>query len=267
MNISSIRIGTLEYLAADNIEASHGFTTRYGGVSQGHLASMNIGTHRGDCPENVLKNYEILGNTIGFDPKKAVLTRQTHTDIVRKVGKEHHGAGLFLPELPECDALITNEPGTALVIFTADCTPVLLHDPVTGAVGAAHAGWRGTASGIARKTVEAMVSAYGCRPENIRAAIGPNIGQCCFETDRDVPDAMLAALGNEAQLHIRRTGDKYYVNLKELNRLHLSRAGVTSIAVSNHCTACEAQRFWSHRKVGALRGSQGAIIVCKETCL
>ena len=267
MNISSIRIGTLEYLAADNIKAPHGFTTRYGGVSQGHLASMNIGTHRGDCPENVLKNYEILGNTIGFDPKKAVLTRQTHTDIVRKVGKEHHGAGLFLPELPECDALITNEPGTALVIFTADCTPVLLHDPVTGAVGAAHAGWRGTASGIARKTVEAMVSAYGCRPENIRAAIGPNIGQCCFETDRDVPDAMLAALGNEAQPHIRRTGDKYYVNLKALNRLHLSQAGVTSIAVSNHCTACETQRFWSHRKVGALRGSQGAIIVCKETCL
>lgn len=267
MNISSIRIGTLEYLTAENIAAPHGFTTRYGGVSQGHLASMNIGTHRGDSPENVLKNYEILGNTIGFDPKKAVLTRQTHTDIVRKVGKEHHGAGLFAPELSECDALITNEPGTALVIFTADCTPVLLHDPVTGAVGAAHAGWRGTASGIAGKTVEAMVSAYGCRPENICAAIGPNIGQCCFETDRDVPDAMLKAFGNQAQPYIRRTGDKYYVNLKELNRLHLSRAGVTFIAVSNHCTACEAQRFWSHRKVGALRGSQGAIIVCKETCL
>ena len=264
MNILSVKIGALEYLTAENIAAPHGFTTRYGGVSQGYLAAMNIGTHRGDIPENVLKNYEILGNAIGFDPKKAVLTRQTHTDIVRIVGKEHRGAGLFAPELSECDALITNQSETALVIFTADCTPILLHDPVTGAVGAAHAGWRGTASGIARKTVEAMVSAYGCRPENICAAIGPNIGACCFETDRDVPDAMLAALGSAAQPHIRQSGDKYYVNLKELNRLQLVRAGVTSIAVSADCTACQPERFWSHRRVGSARGSQGAIIVCKE---
>lgn len=267
MSILSVKIGALEYLAAENIATPHGFTTRYGGVSTGHLAAMNIGTHRGDSPENVLKNYEILGTAIGFDSKKAVLTRQTHTDIVYRVGKEHHGAGLFRPELPECDALITNEPGTALVIFTADCTPILLYDPVTGAVSAAHAGWRGTASGIAAKTVDAMVSAYGCRRENICAAIGPNIGQCCFETDRDVPDAILAAMGSEAQPYIRQAGSKYYVNLKELNRLHLVRAGVTSIAVSNHCTACQPERFWSHRKVGALRGSQGAIIVCKEAYL
>lgn len=267
MDISSVKIGALEYLAAENIAAPHGFTTRYGGVSTGHLAAMNIGIHRDDSPENVLKNYEILGCALGFDPHKAVLTRQTHTDIVRKVGREHHGTGLFAPELSECDALITNEPGTALVIFTADCTPILLYDPATGAVGAAHAGWRGTASGIARKTVEAMVSAFGCRPENICAAIGPNIGQCCFETDRDVPDAILAVMGSKAQPYIREAGPKYYVNLKGLNRLHLSQAGVTSIAVSADCTACQPERFWSHRKVGALRGSQGAIIVCKETCL
>lgn len=256
--------GALEFLRAEEIEAAHCFTTRYGGVSQGHLGSMNMGTHRGDKPENVLENYRILGKAIGFKPEKAVLTRQTHTDIVRRVGKEEWGAGLFAPELSECDALITDQPGTALVIFAADCTPILFHDPVTGAVGAAHAGWRGTASGIAGKTVDAMVAAYGCRREDIRAAIGPNIGQCCFETDRDVPDAMLQSVGQEAERFILPKNDKYYVNLKALNALHLQRAGVRSITVSEDCTACQPERFWSHRRVGDMRGSQGAIIVCKE---
>lgn len=254
----------LEYLCAREITAAHCFTTRFGGVSQGYLSSMNIGTHRGDESENVLENYRILGKAIGFDPKKAVLTRQTHTDIVRQVGKAEWGAGLLAPELSQCDALITDEPGTALVVFTADCTPILLHDPVTGAVGAAHAGWRGTAAGIAGKTVDAMVAAYGCRREDIRAAIGPNIGQCCFETDWDVPEAMLRSLGQAAEAHITQLKEKYYVNLKALNALHLQRAGVEQITVSGDCTACQPDRFWSHRRVGNLRGSQGAIIVCKE---
>lgn len=264
MSINTIQVGALEFLTADNIAVPHCFTTRFGGVSQGQLASMNIGTHRGDAPENVLANYRILGNALGFDPRQLVLTKQTHTDIIRKVGVEEQGAGLFAPELSECDALITNEPGTGLVVFTADCTPVLLHDPVTGAVGAAHAGWRGTAAAIARKTVEAMVSAYGCKRSNIHAAIGPNIAQCCFETDLDVPLAMQNAYGKAAEAFIRPAGDKYYVNLKEINALALRQAGVTDIEISNLCTACEPERFWSHRRVGKNRGSQGAIIICKE---
>lgn len=262
--LTNIKIGSLEYLTADNLAAKHGFTTRFGGVSEGYLASMNIGTHRGDDPENVLKNYEILASAIDFDPKCLVLTHQTHTDIVRAVTREDWGTGLFRPAFPDCDALITNEPGTALVIFTADCTPVLLHDPVTGAVGAAHAGWRGTAAGIAAKTVRAMCSAYGCKAENIRAAIGPNIGQCCFETDRDVPDAMTAALGERVRPFIEERGSKYHLDLKKINELWLREAGITCIDISDECTACRTDRFWSHRRVGKNRGSQGAIIVCGE---
>ncbi len=264
MAINTIRIGDLEYLTAENIAAAHCFTTRIGGVSRGQLASMNIGTHRGDEPENVVSNFRILGEAVGFSPEQLVLTKQTHTDIVRKVGPEEHGAGLFAPELAECDALITNAPGTGLVVFTADCTPILLHDPMTGAVGAAHAGWRGTAAGIARKTVEAMVSAYGCKPENICAAIGPNIAQCCFQTDLDVPQAIRQTYGEAAEQFIRSDGEKYYVNLKEINALALKNAGVKNIEISGLCTACEPDRFWSHRRVGKNRGSQGAIIVCKE---
>jgi len=254
----------LEYYQAEAILTSHCFTTRMGGVSKGYLESLNLGIHRGDSPENVLKNYEILGNALGFNPKQAVLSKQTHSDIVRKVDQAEWSAGLFAPELSPCDALITNEPGTALVVFTADCTPILLWDSVTGAVGAVHAGWRGTAVGIAGKTVQAMQAEFGSRPENIKAAIGPNIGQCCFETDADVPDAIVAAYGQRAEEYILARNEKYYVNLKAVNALDLRRAGVTDISVSDCCTACQNHRFWSHRVVGDQRGSQGAVIVCKE---
>lgn len=257
-----VQKGSLEYLVAEGITASHGFTTRLGGVSEGSLSSLNIGIHRGDQWENVLKNYEILGEALNFDVKNLVLSHQTHTDIVLKVGKEHTGAGLFGPELPECDGLITNEPGVALAIFTADCTPILLHDPVTGAVGAVHAGWRGTAASIAGKAVEAMAREFGSNPAHIRAAIGPNIGVCCFETDADVPEALLEAFAEAAKPFIFPKGSKYYVNLKEINALALRRAGVRNIDISLDCTVCQCHRFWSHRVTKGDRGSQGAIIVC-----
>ena len=266
MSFHTVRQGTLEYLTADGIGAVHCFTTRHGGVSQGHLSSLNMGANRGDDLENVEKNYGILCAALGIDKKQLVLTRQTHSDIVRQVTKQDH-VSFDHRDYTECDALITNDPGACLVVFTADCTPILLHDPVTGAVGAIHAGWRGTAADIAGKTVNAMVSAFGCDPKNIRAAIGPNIGACCFETDADVPEAMMKALGDKAKIHITQKGDKYYVNLKAMNALFLQRAGVDKIDISADCTACQHDRFWSHRVTGGQRGSQGALILCKEVSL
>ncbi len=262
MSLTTVRLGALEYLKAENIAVPHCFTTRYGGVSAGSLSSLNIGMHRGDDPKNVEENYRILGEALGFTAGQLVLTRQIHSDIVRKVGSGDC-AGLDHHTYPECDALITNEPGVGLVVFTADCTPILLWDEKTGAVGAIHAGWRGTAQALAEKTVKAMVHAYGCDPENIRAAIGPNIASCCFETDGDVPAAMLAALGQEAENYIKKTGEKYHVDLKGINEALLRRAGVKNIEVSRECTCCEHNRFWSHRVTRGDRGSQGAIIVCK----
>ena len=263
MAIKTVTQDALEYLAAEGIGAPHAFTTRLGGVSAGQFSSLNLAMHRGDPHENVEKNYAILAKALGFDVRNLVQTRQIHSDIVRTVTRED-ARGLDHHAYPECDALITREPGVALWIFTADCTPILFHDPVTGAVGAAHAGWRGTAADIAGKTVRAMGKAFGCRPEDIRAAIGPNIGQCCFETDKDVPEALADAFGSQVWEHIRTQQDKYYVNLKEINALALRRAGVKNIEISNACTMCEHARFWSHRYTRGNRGSQGAIIVCKE---
>ena len=262
MPITAVKLGQLEYLQADGITVPHCFTTRLGGVSTGFLASMNLGVSRGETLENVGENYAVLGRALGFDPRNLVLTRQIHSDIVRVVTKADH-LGVDHHDYPACDGLVTNDPGTALVIFTADCTPILLHDPVTGAVGACHAGWRGTAADIAGKTVRAMAEIFGTDPANIRAAIGPNIAACCFETDADVPDAMIAALGDAAKQHITPKGEKYYVNLKAINAQFLHRAGVRHIDISDACTACRTDLYWSHRRMGQQRGSQGAIIQCK----
>ena len=260
MAIRSHHCGTMEYLAAENISARHAFTTRIGGVSTGQFASLNLWTRHGDSMENVTRNYQILAKALDFSTENAVLTRQVHSDIVRTVTKQD-ALGLDHHNYPECDALITNDPGTALVIFTADCTPILFHDPVTGAVGAAHAGWRGTAADIGGKTVAAMVSAFGCKPEDIRAAIGPNIGPCCFETGEEVPLAMEKTYGSAVREFVRTAGEKYYVNLKAINALSLRAAGVTHIEISEECTVCQNHRFWSHRFTHGVRGSQGAIIV------
>ena len=264
MSITINKRNAFEYLTAENIPVSHAFTTRMGGVSEGYLSSLNLGAHRGDKPENVAENYRRLGKAVGFSPEKLVLANQIHTDIVRVVTEADCLGSLSHRDYPKCDALVTNTPGVALTVFTADCTPILLCDPETGAVGAAHAGWRGTALGIVKKTVETMVSAFGCRPEDICAAIGPNIGQCCFETDADVPEAMVAALGEAAKPFIRQAGEKFRVDLKGLNALWLRRSSVNNIEISDHCTACDPDRYWSHRVTRGQRGSQGAVIVCKE---
>ena len=160
MSIITKKKGQLEYLTAEGISVPHCFTTRFGGVSTGIFDSMNIAVKEGEDPENVRKNIAILGSALGFGENDLVLTRQTHSDIVRVVSRGDC-SGCFHRDYPECDALVTNDPGVALMVFTADCTPILFFDPVTGAVGAAHAGWRGTASEIAGKTVRAMCREIG----------------------------------------------------------------------------------------------------------
>lgn len=258
------RKGALEYLTADALEGTaHCFSTRFGGVSEGYLSSLNLGIHRGDKPENVLQNYRILGAAVGFRPEDTVFTHQVHSDIIDRVGKADRGRGLNVEVDHPCDGLITNETNVVLTVFAADCTPVLLYDPVCGAIGAVHAGWRGTAAGIAAKAARMMCEEFGCKPEHIRAAIGPCIGPCCFETDADVPEAMLAAFGDAAKAAIRPVGQKYYVNLKELNAVALRRAGVAQIDIAAACTACEPERFWSHRRVGGQRGSLAAMIMLR----
>lgn len=264
MALITVKRGGIEYEISAGIGVAHGFTNRLGGVSTGSLSSLNLGISRGDDPENVRENYRRLGLAMGFDPRKAVLCKQIHSDIVRYVGQEAWGAGLDQPSPEPCDGFITDVPGTALVVFTADCTPILFYDPVSGAVGAAHAGWRGTAQGIAARVVEQMQRRFGSKPSDLRCAIGANIGACCFQTDADVPDAMRNAYGRAADAYIRSAGEKYYVDLKGINAMVLREAGVAQIDISTECTVCRCDRYWSHRVTRGDRGSQSGIILCEE---
>ena len=116
-------------------------------MSEGALSSLNLGTHRGDRPENVRENYRILGAAVGFSPEETVFTRQEHTDLLLRVGEQDCGTGLEREQTAVCDGILTDEPGVALVCFGADCTTLLLFDPVRQAIAAVHAGWRGTALG------------------------------------------------------------------------------------------------------------------------
>ena len=263
MSFYELKQDALLCYQSDQLQSAHGFTTRLGGVSTGYLASMNLGVRRGDTPENVQTNYTILGTAIGFDPHKVVCAVQVHRDDVRLVTAQDWGKGLYSHTDYEADALITDVPGTALFVYSADCGTILLEDRASGAVGACHAGWRGTALGIAEKAARAMMNQFGGKPENLYAALGPCIGRCCFETDRDVADAMQQALGSEADAAISWDGQKYHVDLKHLNTLFLRRAGIPEdhIDVSPLCTACDTDTFWSHRRHGDQRGSLGAVIV------
>ena len=264
MPFSTHTYGELVYLTAPSLEGdpsiTHAFSTRLGGVSVPPFQSLNLGVGRGDALEAVEENYRRFCGALGLDARQAVLSKQVHEDTVRIVTKADAGKGLFCPRDYTADALITNEPNLPLVVFSADCGIILLHDPDAKCVGAVHAGWRGCAAGIVEKTVVEMCRHYGASPASIRAAIGPCIGPCCFETDDDVPSAMRAALGQEAEAYLERRGRKWHVDLAGLNAQWLRRAGVTRIDSCGLCTACHPEWFWSHRKMGNARGAQIALI-------
>lgn len=243
-------------------EIPHGFSTRRGGVSAPPWDTLNLGTGRGDDRAAVLENYRRFCGAAGIDPARLVLSRQVHGTAVRVCTGEDCGKGLFRDRDYEADALITDEPGLSLAVFSADCGILLLHDPVRDAIGAVHAGWRGCAGGIVKKTVQAMQEQFGSDPAQLRCALGPCIGPCCFETDGDVPAAMYAALGQDAAPYLRPQGTKWHVDLAGLNRQWLLGSGVLPehIDVSGLCTACRPDLFWSHRRMGEQRGLQTAIL-------
>lgn len=254
------------YQSAGHFEAAggvvHGFSTRLGGVSTGIYASMDLGTTRGDDPACVRENYRRFFAAIGADVDRIAMSNQVHGDVVRPVTMADVKRDLYDPEGYQVDGLVTDIPGVALVIFGADCLPILLYDPVRRVAAAVHAGWRGTALGIAARGVERMVD-YGCDPANILAAIGPGISKCCFETHEDVPNEMTAALGSGA-VHFMEVieGGKFRVDLKGINAMVLERAGVRPehVAISGDCTACLHDKYWSHRYTKGERGSQAAVI-------
>ena len=191
------------------------------------------------------------------------------SDLVRVARVDEDGKIRWVDRPYDADGLITNVPNLPLFAYGTDCCVITLYDPSTRCIGAVHAGWRGTASGIVLKTAVTMMSYYGADPYTLRAAIGPAIGKCCFEVDSDVADAFKALLDPAIDERIEQRGEKYHIDLKSINRLWLLRRGLDPSRIDVHpdCTKCRPDRYWSHRGMGGERGGMAAVIVLTEDAL
>ena len=251
------------YMTAPNISACHCFTTRWGGVSTGALSSMNLGENRGDRAENVIENYRRIKAATGIDTDRLVFTRQVHGNEVR-IATEEDIHTLMTPVPYEADGLVTNIKGLAILAFVADCVPLLIHDAKNGVAAAVHCGWRPTVKDIMRVTVEKMQS-LGAEPGEMQCAIGAAIGYCCFEVGPEVPEAIRALLpdAHEGLIRPAETEGKFYVDLRGAISRRLQQLGVPEdhIVISDECTMCSPEKYWSHRVTKGERGNQAAMIM------
>lgn len=255
----------------------HGFSTRPGGVSPFDGQSvLNLGFTVWDLRENVLQNRRRLQAALDANDLALVGLRQIHSDIVR-----------FFQSAPNeprrGDASTTNQPGLLLGVQTADCVPILIADPKNRAVTAVHAGWRGTLQRIAAKSVGRMQMAFGSRPSDLLAALGPAIGGCCYEVGVEVATVYHSQFANAAEWFDElRTGDepnplqwmnmmppghqpppkKVRLDLRAANRAQLLDAGLrpANIFLNDLCTACRTDLLFSHRKEGARTGRMLSVI-------
>ncbi len=263
--------GGLMYITFPSFERAGGvtalFTTRMGGVSRGRYASMNMSFSNGDDRENVLKNFKILCRSAGLDYSRLVFSHQTHTVNLRCVTEDDAGKGIVKTrDYEDIDGLLTNVRGIGLVTQFADCVPLLFYDPVKRVVAASHAGWRGTFGEIGRLIVEKMVEQYGCRTENILAAIAPSICKNCYEVDEPLYKAAAGIPYLPLDEVIKKKEDgKYMLDLWECNRRILMHAGILpkNITVTDLCTNCNSHIFHSHRATKGQRGNLAAIIALK----
>ena len=259
----------LEYsMLAETGVVRHGFSTRFGGVSEGCYSSMNLSFTRGDQEEAVRENFRRIGAAIGVRCEDMVFSQQTHTTNVRVVKEEDRGMGFARPlEYKDVDGLVTNVPGICLVTFYADCVPLYFVDPVKKVIGLSHSGWRGTEGKIGKKTVERMESEYGCDPANILAAVGPSICQDCYEVSEEVIQQFQQQfpVSDWDQLFYQKENGKYQLNLWKANERIFKESGIREdhIAVTNICTHCNSDILYSHRTTGDKRGNLAAFLALK----
>lgn len=265
-----IRFFTYESLD-EHSRVSAVVATRHGGVSTGPFATMNLGRRGGDDPAAVTANRERVAALVGATAASLTFGKQVHGANVALVAAADRGRAF-----DDTDALVTDVPDTPLVILTADCAAVVLFDPAHAAIGIAHAGWRGAVNRVAAATVERMRTAFGSRPGDLVAAIGPSIGPCCYEVGAEVIEAVTAAFPDHAaellpepdmasagSFRASVNEDRKHFDLWRANERVLMDAGVREdrIEVSGLCTACRTDLFYSHRAERGNTGRFGAIVM------
>lgn len=229
-------------------------TTRHGGVSPVPFDSLNLSAHVGDDPGRVSENLRRLHAALALDGEATVDASQAQAERVARVTRDQRGS-----RIPGVDGLITDDAGIALMLRFADCVPILLYDPAHHAIGIAHAGWRGTVGQVVTHTVTALGGAFGTRPSDLIACIGPSIGPCCYNIGPDVERRVREAFpGVESLLQAR--GGAVFLDLWEANALQLRMLGVAQVEISGVCTADHTDDFYSWRAEHAHTGRFGALI-------
>ncbi len=240
----------------ERAQVRHGIFTRRGGVSPEPWSSLNLGGTVGDPRENVIENrrriFEYLGKPVEslFDVWQVHSTDIICTSTARPLDQPHQKA----------DAILTTSAEITLFMRFADCVPILFYDPVKRVVGMAHAGWKGTVEKIVAKTVEQMQNIYGSRPEDILAGIGPSIGPHHYQIGEEVVEQVRQAFGSKTSQLLSTVNGSNHLDLWAANAIQLEEAGVKSIEVSSICTACDLERWFSHRGEHGKTGRFGALI-------
>ena len=248
-------------------------STRHGGCSKGNYAAFNINRYCGDDAEDIRKNREVLCETLGITDDRLIMPHQVHETKVANIDEAFLALNAVERQevLEGVDALMTNQSGVCIGVSTADCIPVLLCDHEHQAVCAIHAGWRGTVKRIVMKAVEAMTEAYGTRPQQLVAQIGPGIHLDSFEVGDEVYEAFAKAGFPMEQISKKFPSDsgskffifhfslftyKWHIDLPACNRLQLIAAGLSpeNVSVSPVCTFLQVDDYFSARRLGINSG-------------
>ncbi|ARE84133.1 Polyphenol oxidase [Roseovarius sp. EC-HK134] len=232
---------TLEILTADSLAPlRHGFFTRRGGASSGVFAGLNCGPGSSDQSEIVQINRARVAEAMGVAPDHLITVHQVHSaDVVTVTGP--------MGTRPRADAMVTDVPGVALAVLTADCQPVLFADVANGVIGAAHAGWRGALDGVLEATVVGM-EGLGADRRRIRAVIGPSISQAAYEVGPEFIEAFLAEDSDNARFFANGEGGRYQFDLPGFGLHRLRQSGIGQAEWTRHCTYADPERFYSYRR-------------------
>lgn len=243
------------------------YTTRLGGYSLNASKGLNMKFELDDSKENVEKNYKLLADILDIDYERFTMSDQVHETNIMIVKEEDIGKGVLREkDYNSIDGLITNIKRVPLVTMYADCTPIYLYDKVNNVIAMAHGGWRGTVKGIASKIVDEMKKNFNSNPENITVVIGPSICKECYEVSDEVIDD-IKILCKQLNINVSDKmiddSNNHHVDLKEINKQVLISKNVKeeNICVTNLCTKCREDLFYSHRRDGINRGSQAGIMM------
>ena len=259
--------GPVEYLEAPVLNTCdfliHAFCTRRGGVSEGNFSSLNFSSREGDKTETVRQNWKILSTAFNLNVEQFFVVNQVHGESILIIDHPVHDLVSHHPL--QFDAIITDQPGVAIGIKTADCVPIFLADTTKRIIGVVHAGWRGTSLSIAAKVVDVFVKRFSCRADDIIAVIGPSIGPCCYQVDEIVFDTMKTHKDHESFFYPCCTQTRWMLDLPLANRLQITGSGIppTNIYSMDYCTSCNTDMLYSHRGEGGNTGRQLNFIMLK----